>query len=250
MRIAVQSISWGRHLKDIDRMLARIQDLGYEGVEFAQHPSELGPAEALHQSMTALGLTFVGLAGGSLSEKQEYTRAYKFAGLRAAMRPNKSGRLLEQKHAPYIYVDEWEDQRSEDALKGNTLALHPHMFKSVQTAKEAERLLQKHPDLRFLPDTAHLTVAGENVLEVLRRNYDRIDSVHLKDWSAEYGRAYHFYSRGFVELGKGDVEPDAIVRFLQERGYKGWLVVEQDAAEDPYESARQSREWLRAKCGA
>jgi inosose dehydratase len=123
------------------------------------------------------------------------------------------------------------------------------MFKSVQTAREAEDLLEAHKNMLFLPDTGHLMVAGENVLEVLKRNYDRIVAIHLKDWIPEYGRAYQFYSRGFVELGQGQVPLKQIIEFLQGRRYRGWLVVEQDTARDPDASARASHAWLRDNCG-
>jgi inosose dehydratase len=250
MYIAIQSISWGRQ-PDVDRMLRQIAEIGYQGVEFAQHPDVLGPPEELLERLISLGLTFVGLSGGSLNEKAEYTFRYSVAALKAKFQPNRAAPVERKvrQQGPYLYIDEWEGPRSVAALAGSTLALHPHMFKSVQTAREAEELLSVHRNLWFLPDTAHLTVAGENVIEVLRRNYDRIIAVHLKDWSAEYGRAYHFYSRGFVELGSGDVYPDEIVSFLQGKGYQEWLVVEQDAPNDPEKSARSSREWLRDKCG-
>jgi sugar phosphate isomerase/epimerase len=251
MRVAIQTISWGRHLKDVGALLRQIHEIGYEGVEFAQHPGELGPPDVLYESLTRLGLTLVGLAGGALAEKIDHVRRFLFAQKLALLQGSRSAAAvarLPSAYEPYIYVDEWEGQRSQDALAdGYTLALHPHMFKSVQTAQEAEEFLRGHPRLRFLPDTAHLKAAGEDVVAVLTRNYARIEALHLKDWAAEFGRAYPFYSRGFVELGKGDVPLDDVIDFLKAKAYRGWLVVEQDASEAPLESARQSRRWLQER---
>jgi sugar phosphate isomerase/epimerase len=210
--------------------------------------ASLGPAEDLCRALTAHGLTLVGLAGGSLPEKVEDITHYTFAALRIGLAA-RSGPPASRGNHPYVYVDEWENGRSEAALGGCTLALHPHIFKPVQTVAEAERLLDRYPALRFLPDTAHPTVAGEDVVAVIARHFDRIDAVHLKDWTAEYGRAYQFYSRGFVELGAGDVLPELVMDLLKERRFRGWLVVEQDAADNPDASALQSREWLRKQCG-
>jgi sugar phosphate isomerase/epimerase len=124
------------------------------------------------------------------------------------------------------------------------------MFKPVQTAQEAEKLLKEHEDLRFLPDTAHLTIAGEDVLELLERNMNRLVGVHLKDWASEFGRSYQFYSRGFgVQFGYGDVRLSEIMEFLKSKKYNGWIVVEQDVADDPPEAVRNCREWLRGKHG-
>jgi inosose dehydratase len=250
MRLAIQTISWGQQ-PDVDQMFRDIAALGYEGVELAQHPNALGPPDELFRSLSQHGLTFVGMAGGSLAEKIDYTTRYSatafqatFQSLRADPATQRAARV-----GPYLYVDEWEVERSAAALSGNRLAVHPHMFKSIQSSREAEALLARYPTLAFLPDTGHLTVAGENVLEVLRRNYDRVIAVQLKDWIPGYGRAYQFYSRGFVELGQGDVPLAQIIEFLQSRRFGGWLVVEQDTTRDPCASARASRTWLRNNCG-
>jgi sugar phosphate isomerase/epimerase len=248
MQVAIQTISWGPRPDNIEGMLQQIKAAGYEGAEFAQHPDVLGTPEQLHKTMSGLGLQFVGMAGGDLAERIGFVGKIIFAEIsRVASR---KGNLREKLTRPYVYVDDWEVQGAQEALAAKvTLALHPHMFKSVQTAQEAEELLAKHPELSFLPDTAHLTVAGEDVVAVLMRNYHRIAAIHLKDWTAEFGRAYQFYSRGFTELGKGDVLLHRIMRFLKERAYHGWLVVEQEAAENPPQSAAVSRLWLRNECG-
>src|SRR5207245_577614 len=116
-----------------------------------------------------------------------------------------------------------------------------------QTSADAEEYFAKHKSLQFLPDTAHLTVAGEEVVNVIDRYYRRIEAIHLKDWTAEYGRAYQFYARGFVELGKGDVPLENVIKYLNQRSYKKWVVVEQDVARDPFQSAQASRNWLRER---
>jgi inosose dehydratase len=251
MRVAMQTISWGPHPDNIETMLKEVVDAGYGGVELAQHPKVLGPVPQLYELLQNR-LTLVGVSGGALSEKiafvEEFIRIDKEkAGAPGiySIAPN-AATALGRERSPYVYVDEWEGKRSEDALESNVaLALHPHMFKSVQTAQEAENLLKQFPKLRFLPDTAHLTVAGEDVVSTLERNFDQIAAIHLKDWTAEFGRAYQFYSRGFVELGKGDVVLGKILTFLKSRNYQGWLVVEQDASSSPLMSAKSSRVWLR-----
>lgn len=249
MKVAIQTISWG-HNPNVPEMLRQIELLGYQGIELAQHPDYVGAADDFHMLMAKHNLTLIGLSGGSLLEKISFSTRYSMTELRARFKSQDLGPTgwKSGQPGPYLYVDEWEGQRSAAALAGNTLALHPHMFKSFQTAREAQVLLDSHPDLMFLPDTAHLTVAGESVLEVLRQTYDRLAAVHLKDWTAEYGRAYHFYSRGFVELGRGDVRPERAVAFLRDRGFRRWVVVEQDSTCDPVASAEHSRKWLRDTC--
>lgn len=252
MLVGIQTISWGTGVGDVTGMLHAIKAAGYAAVEFAQHPEDLGPVEGLHATLSSLGLRCIGISGGSLQEKIDFVRKYSTAARVSliASRAAKSGLqklpYTPVEPPPYIYQDKWEGKAAEDALRiGMTLALHPHMFKEIQTSADVEDYLGKHDGLQFLPDTAHLTVAGEDVVKVIDRHYARIEAIHLKDWTAEYGRAYQFYARGFVELGHGDVPLEDVIAYLKWRNYKKWVVVELDVARDPFRSASTSRQWLR-----
>lgn len=249
MHVGIQSISWGQHV-DLGRMLREIKEAGYTGVEFYQHPVELGPVDQLHRTLNGLGIRCIGIAGGSLHEKIDFVRKYTTAqrvilvqSLTAKTGPRPQPYVTAD--PPYIYMDSWEGKFADDALRiGMTLALHPHMFKQIQTIADVDNYLGKHSGLRLLPDTAHLTVAGEDIVSVIDRHYGMIEAIHLKDWTAEYGRAYQFYGRGFVELGKGDVALEDVIGYLKKRTYKKWIVVELDAPLDPVRSAVVSRQWL------
>jgi inosose dehydratase len=53
----------------------------------------------------------------------------------------------------------------------------------------------------------------------------------------------------FCELGRGSVDFPALLRELQDAGYDGWIVVEQDvlpAMGSPVASATRNREYLRS----
>ncbi len=233
-------------------MLRAIKDAGYEGVEIAQHPSVLGTPEEFYARLRKSALKLLGLAG-ALDEKAAFGSALvalENAEIATAKRTMDRVVGLESDQ-PYLYTDSWEAKICAQLMReGYHLALHPHMFKSIQTAKEAEDLFKQHPKLLFLPDTAHLTVAGEDIMAVLERNFDRIVAVHIKGWTSEYGRAFQFYSRGFcVELGEGDVNVYGVIRRLRDKRYTRWLVVEQDTAEDAVQAARRSRGWVKNRCG-
>jgi sugar phosphate isomerase/epimerase len=250
MYVAIQTISWGDRVIDVGRMLHEIKDAGYTGVEFYQHPDELGPPEELFRTMYGLGLRCIGIAGGSLNEKvdfvRKYTTAERVSRVSLALQSGRKSQPSAPVDQPYIYLDRWEGRAADDALRaGMTLALHPHMFKQIQTTADVESYLGKHAGLRFLPDTAHLTVAGEDIKAVIDNHFGRIEAIHLKDWTAEYGRAYQFYSRGFVELGQGDVPLGDVIKLLIKRSYKKWVVVEQDAPRNSFRAAVNSRQWLR-----
>lgn len=256
MRVAIETISWGRKKQsDLAQMFRETKAAGYEGVELWQHPEDVGDPQVVFDLLSDLRLKLLGVSGGSLTEKIAFVRAIIACEREANLRsrsPREWVAYAPGKRRPYVYVDSLDGSRAGQAIAsdgGYVLALHPAMFKSVQTAKDAEALLRDHPQLRVLPDTGHLSVAGEDVVAFIDRWYDRLEAVHLKDWHAEFGRSLPFYSRGFTQLGTGDVDLGGVLKHLRGRHYDGWLVVDLNSADDPLSSAMASRKWLRDQHG-
>jgi signal transduction histidine kinase len=198
---------------------------GYQGVEFAQRPETLGDLERLLRFLRERDLEFLGLAGGMLWERVEYC---------GTNRPH------------YLYVEDWHPIDAPQAIElGFVLALHPHVYKRVHRLSDARYLLEAHPELRWLPDTAHLTIAGDHPVDAMRVAADRMIGIHLKDWKAAYGRSSHRYSRGFTELGEGDVDLESVVGEVRSTSYDNWLIVEQDCTRtDAQNSLFRCAEWL------
>src|SRR5688572_31909144 len=44
---------------------------------------------------------------------------------------------------------------------------------------------------------------------------------------------------------EGNVPLKNVIKLLKRRSYRHWIVVEQSVAENPFQSARRSRQWLR-----
>ena len=98
--------------------------------------------------------------------------------------------------------------------------------------------------------------AGPTVVEAMDRWRDRIWYVHFKDADLELARRsreegwdyFQALRAGlFSELGTGDVDFPAVVRWLRDHGYDGWIVVEQDVLPSlgtPLASAQRNREYL------
>jgi len=235
MKYAVHSIIWGQDAK-IDKIAREARAAGYSGVELFQHPEKrLGGHRKIYDILSTCGLTLVGVCGGSFEERCDFVRKYSD---QLSVTPGK-------KEAPYIYIDEWREETFKIALaEGLKLAIHPHMFKTIQTLAETERLLREHRSLRFVPDTAHLTIAGDDPVSAYLNNSNRIDVVHIKDWRDEVGRSYQFYARGFCELGQGSIDLKKFIASIHR--FDGWLVVEQDLSDNPATSIRQSLRWLKA----
>ena len=90
-------------------------------------------------------------------------------------------------------------------------------------------------------DVGHLAVGGADPLEVARRANGRVAHVHLKD--VEAGLAGRVRDRAlsyreavraglYTPLGTGSARIAEIVRFLENGGYEGWYVLEQDLVLD------------------
>jgi inosose dehydratase len=96
------------------------------------------------------------------------------------------------------------------------------------------------PDVGLLFDSGHITVAGGDAVEVLRRHVARVCHVHCKDVRPvmirhAFNRQWSFLDAVlngvFTVPGDGAIDFAAIVDVLRTHDYQGWLVVE--AEQDP-----------------
>lgn len=89
-------------------------------------------------------------------------------------------------------------------------------------------------------DVAWVHRGGQDPATFLRYHQDKIGYLHLKDTHADQWR----------ELGRGDLDFDAIIPVIAEMPHVHWAVVEQDKTDgDPIESSRISREFLQSRFG-
>jgi inosose dehydratase len=139
------------------------------------------------------------------------------------------------------------------------MAFHPHAGTFVETADEIERLTTL-TDPMLVPlclDVGHFLVGGGDPVQALRTYGERVTHVHLKDVDPEVlaslrddtiaGFSDAIRWRLFTELGAGVLDLDGVIEVLVERGYRGWLMVEQDSCwGPPSESAAIGRRVLAA----
>lgn len=141
---------------------------------------------------------------------------------------------------------------------GMKLAYHHHGGTVVEQQDEIDRLMaMTDPSLVFLLyDTGHAYYGGADPLELLRKHYERIAYIHLKDVrldileQARQARC-DFVScirRGvFTVPGDGSIDFAPIIGELVKRGYDGWAMLEgeQDPLLHPAkEYAQQAIEYL------
>ena len=129
---------------------------------------------------------------------------------------------------------------------GLVQVLHPHFDTMIETADEMQRLLNQS-DVKWCLDTGHIALGGYDVVEFARKYTDRVAHVHLKDVdlqiaakarSRELSLLQSVQAGLFPPLGEGDVPVGDVVRELENRGYQGRYVLEQDLAITDGEPAR------------
>ena len=148
------------------------------------------------------------------------------------------------------------------AETGLRTVFHHHCAGYVETPDEIARFLElTDPEsIGLVFDTGHYVYGSgdSDAAAGLERFKDRVWYVHFKDCQPDVAAAAR--SRGwdyfqalrhgvFCELGKGCVDFPAVLRWLRQSGYAGYILVEQDVLPGmgaPAESARRNRDYLRS----
>jgi inosose dehydratase len=122
---------------------------------------------------------------------------------------------------------------------GVRAVVHPHAGGYIEFADEIERLVRDIPsDVAGLCiDTGHTAYVGMDPVATLDRYWDRIDYIHLKDidpkvFDEVMGERIRFFeacARGVMcPIGRGSIDYAAIRALLTERGYGGYITIEQE----------------------
>lgn len=145
---------------------------------------------------------------------------------------------------------------------GLRTVFHHHCAGYVETPAEIDRLLGvTSPDLVGLVfDTGHYAYGADgcsDMIDALLRLESRIWYMHFKDCSESVAeeartRGWDYFTAVrhgiFCELGRGCVDFPAVLAWLNERHYRGYVTVEQDVLPGmgaPAESATKNRAYLR-----
>jgi len=143
---------------------------------------------------------------------------------------------------------------------GLTAALHQHWGMAIERPLHVDRLLAES-DIGLCVDSGHLFLGGADPVQVAKAAGDRVVHVHLKDADAVMAARVRegdlpfrqaVIDGMFKPLGAGDIDIAGFVTAIEESGYEGWHVLEQDtvldedplAGEGPISNARTSFEYL------
>lgn len=130
---------------------------------------------------------------------------------------------------------------------GLKASFHPHIGTAVEFERQIDRLLEETEiDLCF--DTGHHAFWNQDPLAYMEKVWGRIAYMHLKNVDAAVRQRVldgklsvaNSYGAGVMApLPDGAVDIQAVMRFLDAKGFDGPIVVEQDVAEHATETPLQ-----------
>jgi inosose dehydratase len=177
-------------------------------------------------------------------------------------RPAPKCSSLQRRFREWTLLGERVREAEQVALShGLDLAFHPHVGTAVATAQDITTLLHM-TQVDLCLDTGHLYLGGVDPVAIARDAGSRVRHVHLKDVNAKVAERLQAGELSYAEavrhglyrpLGSGDLDIESVFSRLQDAGYRGWFVLEQDTAltaepepgTGPLEAARQSLEYFR-----
>jgi sugar phosphate isomerase/epimerase len=124
--------------------------------------------------------------------------------------------------------------------------LHNHVGQMVQNPDEVDRCMaMTDPKLfSFSPDTAHLHLAGCDVVKTLEKHKQRLMLADYKDARRlPAAKPDTFDRESIFDLGDGEIDFPGCHRVLKSIAFNGWLVVDLDIA-------RQTPRASYERCGA
>jgi inosose dehydratase len=271
-----------------EQVLSEMVETGYTGTELGDWGFMPSTPSELHKVLSGKNLQLLGAfvpvalakeeahsAGIDLALKTAgliYNAGYKNAFIVLAdengsveERTKNAGRITPEMG---LTDDRWQTfvsgaEKVAKAVKekyGMRTVFHHHCGGFVETPEEVAKLMElTNPELLGLClDMGHYAFGGGDPVKAMEKYYQRIWHVHFKDFDPKVGQdarenEYDYFksvAEGvFCELGKGNVDFESIVAILNEKGYDGWIVVEQDVLPGmglPKKCADHNRKYIKS----
>ena len=288
MKLAAAPISWGvcevpgwGERLSASRVLEEMASLGLAATETGPLDFLPDDGRSLRAELAGHGLRAVGGFVPLVLHDRSQAGETRLAACRMADRFADAGAevlvsaaVVDPDWAPRRPLDDGEWRRLVEALaeideiageRGLRHVVHPHAGTLIEDGDDIDRLLDAS-DVRWCLDTGHLAIGGVDPSAFAERAGDRVGHVHLKDVDEAVAAQVRAHELRLIDgvrhglfrpLGAGDLPIDKVIRHLQEAGYDGWYVLEQDVTipagevpgpgAGPITAVRESLDYLRLR---
>lgn len=250
--------SWEQYLDEVAAAGYRGTELGPLGF-LPRDAARLGD-ELARRQLTLIGATHVHTFGDAASEPQLMADLRELSTLLGT---------LGARHLVIMDESNWYPQGREGVLDetgwtglvgmvraaqalvegdfGLKLSFHPHVGTAVEREAQIDRLLAE-TDIDLCFDTGHHAFWDQDPLAYMDKVFPRIAYMHLKNvdplvrarvLAGELNVAQSYGAGVMCPLPDGAVDIRAVMRLLEDRGFSGPIVVEQDVAENAAETPLQ-----------
>ncbi|HIW34458.1 MAG TPA: myo-inosose-2 dehydratase [Candidatus Paenibacillus intestinavium] len=287
IRLGISAINWvnedilslGDHYT-ADEVLTEMSSLGFEGTEFCrkfpQDVTTLQQLLAKYNMVMSSQWNSVHFSDASRVEEEleKYKQKVDFLSAMGCKHvvTCESGNTFEDLTQNKVTIDELTDEQWSSLIdglhragqycndKGMKLVYHFHGETVIEKPAQIDRLMSStNPDLvHLLYDTGHAYYGGYDPLVLLKKHYDRIAYIHLKD--IREAQLQELIASGlrfrtgvqngvFTVPGEGCIDFAPIVRELLDRRYDGWIIIEAEqdpAIANPVIYAEKGRTYLKS----
>jgi sugar phosphate isomerase/epimerase len=267
-----------------DRVLESAQAAGITGIELTFPPgdwrsalSAYGSIDGFVAALRTHGLELIGCFFSELEHVHDVTspaeqQAVIDAGVETARFVRQGGGELLVVGMPVLrdhgFVDLDYAKSVADLInrlgaatrqEGVGVALHTEMGSAFCRRRDIDlfMLLTDPGYVGLCPDTAHITMAGGDPLEVLNAHHERVVVTHWKDVMGPVTseprageNVFAFYGQFFRRVGTGGVDWFAWARRLRDLGYRGWTILELDEAGEAVNEVTAARAYVDMVVGA
>lgn len=257
VRIASMSLIWGLLAPgDVDSWFEETARAGYDGVtgfvdDFAPF---FGKPDELLAKLSRYNLSLAAVDSGLHDDESEYRRIFELmSALDCELFVCIDRDMTEKDYGHYASLLNKAGRIGREY--GISVHYHNHTAAIGETFTDMNRLIDAvDPELvKVMLDLGHATKdfhelpAAERAIGFLERYWDRLHYMEFKDWNEETDLN--------TPLGEGFVDFERVFGLMRDRGYSGWITVEQNGNDgssrgrSPYECAATSREFIRKGLG-
>ena len=203
----------GDYFNDPQRTREVLEENGLELAALVLHQPWCGEEETPEEAA---------LSDRAIDFLTHFPRARLMVSHHAGKDPRPEGAALLQRRKNLIRCMSSVADRA--AERGIVTGYHPNSARNslFRTREDYDVLFEllEETDVGYIPDIGHIVNGGMDALEILNLSRHKIRHVHFKDRIAQ---------DQWAVMGEGCIDYPAIIRYLEQTGYGGWIMVEDES---------------------